>query len=54
MISYEKHMIETLPTFSFGLYYTHIRVIETYAIMNPKFMNLNMFTVWHDQLGHSG
>ena len=22
--------------------------------MNLKFINLNMFTVWHDQLGHLG
>ncbi|KAL4026378.1 hypothetical protein IC575_014807 [Cucumis melo] len=22
--------------------------------MNPKFMNLNMFTIWHDRLGHPG
>ncbi|KAL4020716.1 hypothetical protein IC575_019497 [Cucumis melo] len=48
----EKRILETLSVFYSGLYYTHIRVIEIYATMNPKFMNLNMFTVWHDRLGH--
>ncbi|KAL4038648.1 hypothetical protein IC575_002271 [Cucumis melo] len=54
IVSHEKRILETLHAFSSGLYYTHIRVIETYATMNPKFMNLNMFTVWHDRLGHPG
>ena len=54
IISHEKCILETLPIFSSGLYYTHIRVIETYTTMNLKFMNLNMFTIWHDRLGHPG
>ena len=54
IVSHEKRILETLSSFSSGLYYTHIRVSETYATMNPKFMNLNMFTVWHDRLGHPG
>ena len=54
IVSYEKHILKTLPAFSSGLYYIHIRVIETYATMNPKFTNLNMFTVWRDRLGHPG
>ncbi|KAL0551518.1 hypothetical protein IC582_010607 [Cucumis melo] len=54
IVSHEKRILETLPAFSSGLYYTHARVVETYATMNPKFMNLNMFTVWHDRLGHPG
>ena len=53
IVSHEKHILETLRVFSFVLYYTHIRVIETYAIMNPKFINLNMFTILRDQLDHS-
>ena len=52
--SHKKRILETLPVFSFGLYYTHIRVIETYTTMNPKFINLDMFTIWHDRLGHPG
>ncbi|KAL0544404.1 hypothetical protein IC582_019519 [Cucumis melo] len=54
IVSHEKCILETLSAFSSGLYYTHIRVIETYATMNLKFMNLNMFTVWHDRLSHPG
>ena len=52
--SHKKRILETLPVFSFGLYYTHIRVIETYATMNLKFINLDMFTVWHDRWSHPG
>ncbi|KAL4031308.1 hypothetical protein IC575_009584 [Cucumis melo] len=54
IVSHKKRILKTLPAFSSGLYYTYIRVVETYATMNPKFMNLNMFTVWHDRLGHLG
>ena len=53
IVSHEKRILETLSDFSSGLYYTHVRVIETYVTMNLKFVNLNMFIVWHDQLGHS-
>ena len=54
IVSHEKLILETLTAFSSGLYYTYIRVIETYATMNSKFMNLNMFPIWHDRLGHLG
>ena len=45
IVSHEKRVLETPSAFSSGLYYTDIRVIETYATINPKFMNLNMFTI---------
>ncbi|KAL0533327.1 hypothetical protein IC582_030143 [Cucumis melo] len=54
IVSHEKRILETLPTFFFLDYIILIRIIETYATMNPKFMNLNMFTIWHDRLGHPG
>ncbi|KAL0561638.1 hypothetical protein IC582_002078 [Cucumis melo] len=54
IVSHEKRILEILSAFSSGLYYTHIRVIETYATMNPNFVNLNMFTVSHNRLGHPG
>ena len=53
-VSHEKRILEKLPALSSGLYYTHIRVIEAYATMNLKFMNPNIFTIWHDRLGHPG
>ena len=28
------------------------RVVETYATMNLKFMNPDIFTTWHNRLGH--
>ena len=45
IISHERLILETRPPFFCGLYYIHIRVIETYATMNLKFINLNMFNV---------
>lgn len=46
-----KLILEKLPTFSTGLYYTKIYTIETHVIVNQKFTN--NFVVWHDQLGHT-
>ena len=45
--------MEKLFVLSSGLYYTHVRVIETYATTNLKFMNPDIFTIWHDWLSHS-
>ncbi|CAI0405063.1 unnamed protein product [Linum tenue] len=52
MASGEKCISERLPEFSSGLYYTYISMIETYAIVTPKFTNHDEF--WHDRLGHPG
>ena len=54
-ISYEKNIIaEKLPTFSSGLYHMTIKLIESYAIMNQKFNDPEIFILWHNMLGHSG
>ncbi|XP_074267237.1 uncharacterized protein LOC141590558 [Silene latifolia] len=47
-----KHVIEKLPTFSTGLYYTKINTIEVNAILNQKFSDNSI--IWHDRLGHPG
>ena len=47
-------VLEKLPTFSPGLYYTYISTIEAHAIVNQKFTNHDKFQVWHDWLGYPG
>ena len=53
-MSNKKCILEKLFTLSFRLYYTHIGVIQTYATMNLKFMNLDIFAIWHDRLDRLG
>ena len=48
----KKNILEKLPVFSSGLYYTNISTIEAHAIVNQKFTDENNFIVWHDRLGH--
>ena len=50
----EKIVAEKLLTFSSELYHTTIKLIESYAIMNQKFNDLKIFTLWHNKLGHLG
>ena len=52
IISGKKCILEKLPAFSSGLYYTNIRMIESYTVVNQKFTN--NFKIWHDRLGHPG
>lgn len=47
-----KNVLEKLPAFSTGLYYTKISAIEAHSILNQKFTD--DFTIWHDRLGHPG
>ena len=47
IVSNEKRILKRLHALFFGLYYTHIRVIEAYATMNLKFINPNIFVIWH-------
>ncbi|KAG8498491.1 hypothetical protein CXB51_004897 [Gossypium anomalum] len=47
-----KQIVEKLPAFFTGLYYTKISSIETHAIVNQKFTN--DFVLLHDWLGHPG
>ena len=54
-IIYGKNIsVEKLLAFSSGLYYTTIKPIESYAIMNQKFNDPKIFTLWHKRLGHPG
>ena len=50
----KKCILEKLPSFSSGLYYTNISMVETHAIVNQKFTNPDTFIIWHDRLGHPG
>ena len=50
----KKCVMDKLPAFSSGLYYTYISTIEAHAIVNQKFTNNNKFVIWHDRLGHPG
>ena len=54
MMSGKKQVLEKLPAFSSGLYYTKIRALESYAVINQKFMDQDNFILWHDRLGHPG
>ena len=47
-------ILEKLPAFSSGLYYTYISTIETNLTVNQKFTNHDKFVIWHDRLGHPG
>ena len=53
-ISGHKIIMEKLPVFSFGLYQTTIKPIESYVVVNQKFNDLKVFVIWHDRLGHLG
>ena len=50
--SNKKCILEKLPSFSSGLYYTYINTIEINTIVNQKFTDYNKFVVWHERLGH--
>ncbi|CAL9025326.1 unnamed protein product [Prunus brigantina] len=53
-INSQRQILETLPAFSSGLYYTTIKAVEVHAIMNQKFIDPKTFMLWHDRLGHLG
>jgi hypothetical protein len=52
IISGQKLILEKLPAFSSGLYYTIIKTIELHVVMHQKCSNPKMFMLWHDRLGH--
>jgi hypothetical protein len=54
IISGQKLILEKLPAFSSGLYYTTIRTVESHVVMHQKCSNPKMFMLWHDRLGHPG
>ena len=47
-------MMERLPAFCSGLYYTNISSIEAHAIVNQQLTNHSEFIIWHNRLGHPG
>ena len=50
----QKLIMEKPSIFSFRLYHTIIKSIESYVIMNQKFNNPKVFILWHVRLGHPG
>ena len=48
----KKNVAEKLPTFSSRLYHKTIKPMESYVVMNQKFNDPNIFTLWHNRLGH--
>jgi hypothetical protein len=53
IVSGQKLILEKQHAFSFELYYTTIRIIESHVVMHQKCYNPNMFILWHDHVGHS-
>lgn len=49
-----KYVLKTLITFSSGWYYTIISPIESYAILNHKFIDAKIIILWLDRLGNPG
>ena len=45
---------EKLSAFSFWLYHTTIKSIESNVVVNQKFNDPKIFNLWHDRLGHPG
>ena len=54
IVSGKKSVLERLPAFCSGLYYTNISSIEAHAIVNQQLTNHSEFIIWHNRLGHPG
>ena len=54
IVSGKKSVLERLPAFCSGLYYTNISSIEAHAIVNLQLTNHSEFIIWHNRLGHPG
>ena len=54
IVSGKKSVLERLPAFCSGLYYTNISSIEAHAIVNQQLTNHSEFIIWHNWLGHPG
>ena len=50
----KKIVAEKLLAFSSRLYHMTIKPIESYTVMNQKFNDPKIFTLWHNMLGHLG
>ena len=53
-ISGQKLVLEKLPAFSSGIYYTIMKSIESNVVIHQKCFNPKQFMLWHDRLGHPG
>ena len=52
IVSSQKLVVEKLPAFSSGLYYTTITTTELNMVMSQKLSHPNIFMLWHDRLWH--
>ena len=53
-MSRKKEILEKLPAFSYNLYYTMIKLIESYAIIKDKLYHPKSFILWHNRISHLG
>jgi len=53
-ISGQKLVLEKLPAFSSGIYYTIMKSIESNVVIHQKCSDPKQFMLWHDRLGHPG
>ena len=51
-IGCRKQIVEKLPSFPSGLYYTYIRPSHHNVAMSVKFKDPYSFKLWHERLGH--
>ena len=49
-----KRVLEKLPSFDTGLYYTRIVGPPVYTAFKNVFRSSELFRLWHDRLGHPG
>ena len=54
IVSGQKLILEKLSIFSFGLYYTTMRTIETNVAIHQRCLDPMIFMLWHDCLEHPG
>ena len=52
IVSGQKLILEKLPIFFSGLYYTTMRTVETNVAIHQKCSDPKVFMLWHDRLGH--
>jgi hypothetical protein len=50
----QKIILKKIEALSSGLYCTNISLIESNMVSNQKLHDTNIFTLWHDRLGHLG
>jgi Reverse transcriptase (RNA-dependent DNA polymerase)/GAG-pre-integrase domain/Integrase core domain len=50
----KKRVVEKMPAYSSGLYYTYISPIEMNMASNQKVDDPVLYSLWHDRLGHPG